>query len=156
MQSLKRMLNFFLNKILPSSILFKGSVDLGLFCLRIFPSFFLFYYHGLGKLNKGVESWIWLGEAAMPIIGINFGFAIFGFLAALSESIFALFVIVGFCTRIVSSFIFFTMFMAGSYHLVSAESGEEAYIYAVIYFVIFLLGPGKYSLDSFFFNKNEI
>ena len=92
MRSLKRMLSSFFNKILFSSNLFKGSVDLGLFFLRIFPSFFLFYNHGLGKLNKGAESWAWLGEAAMPIVGINFGFVIFGFLAALSESIFALFV----------------------------------------------------------------
>ena len=156
MLSLKKMLSSFFNKILFSSNLFKGSVDLGLFFLRIFPSFFLFYNHGLGKLNKGVESWAWLGEAAMPIVGINFGFVVFGFLAALSESIFALFVIVGFCTRIVSSFIFFTMFMAGSYHVVGGESGEEAYIYATIYLTLFLLGPGKYSLDSFLFNKNEI
>jgi uncharacterized membrane protein YphA (DoxX/SURF4 family) len=46
--------------------------------------------------------------------------------------------------------------MAGSYHAVGGESGEEAYIYATIYLTLFLLGPGKYSLDSFLFNKNEI
>jgi uncharacterized membrane protein YphA (DoxX/SURF4 family) len=46
--------------------------------------------------------------------------------------------------------------MAGPYHLEGGESGEEAYIYAIIYVVIFLLGPGKYSFDSYLFKKNEI
>ena len=142
-----------LKSLLSTKSLFSNSFDWGMLILRVIPSFFLFNNHGLRKLGKGVASWEGLGEAAMPIVGISFGFAFFGFLAALSESIFALLVMVGLNTRIFSLFVLFTMFMAGTYHLVGGESGEEAYIYFVIYLVIFVLGPGNYSIDYRPFNK---
>ena len=44
------------------------------------------------------------------------------------------------------------MFFAGVYHLADGESAESAFIYMIVYLTIFLIGPGKYSLDE----KNKI
>jgi uncharacterized membrane protein YphA (DoxX/SURF4 family) len=49
-----------------------------------------------------------------------------------------------------------TMFFAGSYHLADGESPESAFIYLTIYLVLFLLGPGKFSLDRRLFNNGYV
>ena len=54
--------------------LFEHSKDWALLILRVIPSFYLFFYHGMRKITAGTESWEWLGEAAMPLVGINFGY----------------------------------------------------------------------------------
>ena len=141
-----------LKKILIKEQLFDNGRDWGIALLRIVPSFYLFYYHGLRKITNGTKTWNWLGEAVMPIIGIEFGYIIFGFIAAISEGILTWFVIIGLLTRISSTFIMITMLMAGVYHLVDGEAGELAFIYFSIYLAICILGPGKYSLDQNFFS----
>ena len=139
---MKDIKKFFINKNI-----FENSIDWGLTALRIIPSFYLFYYHGLRKIMNGPRTWNWLGEAAMPLVGIDFGHMFFGFLAALSEGVLTWLVIFGLWTRASSILIMITMFLAGLYHLVDGEPGELAFIYFTIYLVIIILGPGKYSLD---------
>tara|TARA_B110000014_G_scaffold157857_1_gene110987 strand:- start:379 stop:816 length:438 start_codon:yes stop_codon:yes gene_type:complete len=128
--------------------LFSDSRDWGLLILRVIPSFYLFYYHGMRKIGSGVDTWHWLGEAAMPVIGVSFGYVIFGFIASLSEGVFTWLVLVGFQTRLASLFIMLTMFLAGTYHLNDGESGESAFIYFTIYLTIFFWGAGKFSVDN--------
>jgi len=127
--------------------MFPNSDDWAMLTLRVIPSFYLFYYHGIGKLARGSSSWEWLGEAALSLIGIEFGYIIFGFFAALSEGVFSWLVILGLFTRIASIFIMVTMFFAGFYHLAQGDSPESAFIYFTIYLVVFILGSGKYSLE---------
>ena len=127
--------------------LFKDSRDWANLILRLIPSFYMFYYHGMKKVSSS-RSWEWLGEAAMSVIGIEFGYYFFGFLAALSEGVLVWFVILGIFTRLSSLFLMATMFFASVYHLADGESAESALIYLTIYFVIFILGPGKFSLDA--------
>ena len=127
--------------------LFKDSRDWANLILRLIPSFYMFYYHGMKKVSSS-RSWEWLGEAAMSVIGIEFGYYFFGFLAALSEGVLVWFVILGIFTRLSSLFIMATMFFASVYHLADGESAESALIYLTIYLVIFILGPGKFSLDA--------
>ena len=134
--------------------LFFNSKDYGILFLRMVPSFYLFYNHGLSKLANGVSSWQWLGKAVMPLVGIDFGHTFFGFLAACSEGILSIFVIIGFWTRLSSFFISITMFFAGLYHFVDGESAESAFIYLSIYIVIIILGSGRYSMDNYF-NRNN-
>lgn len=139
-----------LKLLLSNENLFNNSNDWALLGLRVIPSFYLFYYHGLNKVLGGTGTWQWLGEAAMSALGINFGFVFFGFLAAISEGILTWFVMLGLQTRIASLFTMLTMFFAGTYHLSKGESPESAFIYFIIYFTIFLCGPGKFSIDSKF------
>ena len=148
MLSLKKIKLF---NLLFSHQLFKNSFDWAILILRLIPSFYMFYYHGLKKISS-TASWEWLGEAAMSIIGIEFGYIYFGFLAALSEGVLVWLVFLGIFTRLSSLFIILTMFFASSYHLVDGESAESALIYLTIYLVIFILGPGRYSLDEKLFS----
>ena len=142
-----------LKKLTSAEELFEHSKDWALLILRIIPSFYLFFYHGMRKITAGTESWEWLGKAAMPLMGINFGYVLFGFLAAFSEGILTWLVSLGVCTRISSLFIMITMFFAGAYHLADGESPESPFIYFTVYLVLFLLGPGKFSLDRRLFNN---
>ncbi len=135
--------------------LFKNGKDWSITILRIIPSFYMFYYHGMRKISSS-SSWEWLGQAAMSVIGVEFGFLFFGFLAALSEGILVWFVIFGFFTRLSSLFLILTMFFASAYHLAGGESAESALIYLTIYLVIFILGPGRYSFDAKLFSNNDL
>ena len=148
MLSMKK-IKFF--NVLFSHQLFKNSFDWAILILRLIPSFYMFYYHGLKKISS-TASWEWLGKAAMSVIGIEFGYIYFGFLAALSEGLLVWLVFLGIFTRLSSLFIILTMFFASSYHLVDGESAESALIYLTIYLVIFILGPGRYSLDEKLFS----
>ena len=148
MLSLKKIKLF---NVLFSHQLFKNSFDWAVLILRVIPSFYMFYYHGLKKISS-TASWEWLGKAAMSVIGIEFGYIYFGFLAALSEGVLVWLVFLGIFTRLSSLFIILTMFFASSYHLVDGESAESALIYLTIYLVIFILGPGRYSLDEKLFS----
>ena len=134
--------------------LYPNSFDWGILMLRVIPSFYMFYYHGMRKISS-TGSWEWLGEAAMSLVGINFGFTFFGFLAAFSEGILTWFVLFGLFTRLSSIFLIVTMFFAGIHHLVEGETAELALIYFTIYITLFIFGPGKYSLDKKFLNKES-
>ena len=152
------MLNLKKNKILNilfSPKLFKDSLDWAILILRVIPSFYMFYYHGLKKISS-TASWEWLGKAAMSVIGIEFGFIFFGFLAALSEGVMVWLIFFGIFTRFSSLFVILTMFFASAYHLADGESAESALIYLTIYLVIFILGPGKYSLDEKLLSINHL
>ena len=134
-------------KVLFSHQLFNNSFEWAILILRVIPSFYMFYYHGLKKISS-TASWEWLGKAAMSSIGIEFGYVFFGFLAALSEGVLVWLVFFGIFTRLSSLFIILTMFFASVYHLADGDSAESALIYLTIYLVIFILGPGRYSLDE--------
>ena len=135
--------------------LFLNSFDWSMLILRMIPSFYMFYYHGMKKITS-TSSWEWLGKAAMSTIGIEFGFIYFGFLAALSEAVLAWFIFFGFLTRLSTLFLISTMFFASAYHLADGESAESALIYLTIYLVIFILGPGRYSLDEKLFSEKYL
>ena len=106
-----------LKLLLTNQELIPESKDWALLILRVIPSFFLFYNHGMDKITAGSETWGWLGGAILSLIGIPFGHVLFGFLAALSEGVMTLLVLVGYKTRLASFFIMMTMFLAGIYHL---------------------------------------
>jgi putative oxidoreductase len=139
-----------LKKFLTNEELFDGGKDWALLILRVIPSFYLFFYHGMGKITAGTDTWESLGAAALSLIGISFGHVIFGFLAALSEGVLTWFVLLGLKTRLASFLIMMTMFFAGSYHLSKGEGPELAFIYFAVYFTLFLRGPGNFSLDANF------
>jgi len=80
-------------------ILFKSTYsDWGFFFLRIGIGF-MFILHGFPKITAGIETWNYLGQS-MSFLGIGSGYTFFGFLAAFSEAIGGLFLILGLLTRL--------------------------------------------------------
>ena len=122
--------------------------DLGLLVLRLGFGIGFVYYHGWGKVTGGPERWEGLG-GAMSRFGIDFAPQFWGFMAMLSESLFALFIAVGFLFRPAALFLAITMFVAWVGHVVSGQ-GTPAHAFknmAVALGLVFI-GPGKYTVDA--------
>ena len=124
----------------------------GLLILRIIGGLMMVYNHGWGKITAGPEKWNRLGHALTDFIGLEFLSIFFGFMAAFSESVCALLIIIGLFTRPASILLFFTMFVASMNHIVDGEMPELAIMYFTVIFVIILIGPGKFSLDHKYFS----
>ena len=116
---------------------------------RISTGTLMFYLHGLGKITSGYHRWERLGKTVTDIIGVDSMAIPLGFMASVSESILAIFILIGFYTRTSTFFLGFTMMVAFNKHLFSEglKSGEMALLYLILCIVIFLLGPGRYSID---------
>ena len=126
--------------------------SLGLLLLRIIGGSMMVYNHGWGKITAGPEKWDRLGNALTDFIGIEFLSTFFGFMAAFSESVCALLIVIGLFTRPASILLLFTMFVASMNHIIDGEMPELAIMYFTVTFVIILIGPGKFSLDHKYFS----
>ena len=126
-----------------------------LLILRIFPSIMMIYNHGWNKIIAGHEKWDRLGSALTDFIGLEFMNVFFGFMAALSESVGMIFVLFGLFTRPATFLLLFTMFVASVNHFVDGKFSELAIMYFIIMLVLFICGPGKLSLDYYFFSKKD-
>ena len=111
--------------------------------------FLMFYFHGFGKITSGYTRWEKLGRTITDLIGIDSLAIPLGLMASLSESIFAIFIIIGFYTRTSTFLLGFTMMVAFNKHLFSDgfKSGEMALLYLILCIIVYLLGPGKFSID---------
>lgn len=118
-------------------------VHLGLALLRIVPSVFMIT-HGYPKLLKLING---NTEFANPF---GIGEAPSLFLAVIGEFICPLLMIIGFKTRWAAIPTAITMAVAGFFIHSTDPFGtkEKALLYFVVFLVIFLLGPGKYSVDK--------
>ena len=110
----------------------------------------LFRFLGIGKITSGYDRWERLGKTVTNIIGIDSIAIPLGLMASISESILAIFILVGFYTRTSTFFLGFTMMVAFNKHFFSEglKSGEMALLYLILCIIIFLLGPGRYSIDQ--------
>jgi putative oxidoreductase len=127
-------------------------IDVGLLILRM-SALFLFATFGWKKL-VGTTILVYTGRSLAtsglgPLIKAM-GFPFPGLLAAyavLNESIGALFIASGFCTRWAALFV--TLSMAGALYT-SLRLGEEplrAFLYLVVFATLIIAGPGRYSID---------
>ena len=130
-----------------------GSVDGGIFILRIFTGYLMLQNHGLSKITSGTARWEKLGHALTDMIGIDSFHVFFGFLASLAESIGAILIAIGLFTRVSSFLLFFTMMIASLKHFFKGDFSELAFIYAIICIVFVITGSGKYGLDYIFFKR---
>ena len=91
----------------------------------------------MGKVRKNHYRFNWNRLTCIPAM------------ASLSESIFAIFIIIGFYTRASTFLLGFTMMVAFNKHLFSDgfKSGEMALLYLILCIIVYLLGPGKFSID---------
>ena len=119
--------------------------DLSLLLLRLFAGLSMAFSHGLPKLNKlmgGGEirfyDFMGLGE------GISLGLAVF------AEFLAALLLAAGLFTRLASIPLIITMATAAfAVHGADPFARKEmSLFYLVVFLVIFLQGPGKYSVDA--------
>ena len=120
--------------------------NIGLALLRIIPSA-LMLTHGFPKFQALVNQNY---DFPAPLSGIGMGGAFTLVIAVLAEFFAPILVIVGFKTRWASLLTAVTMAVAGFIVHFSdpIKVKEKALLYFVIYVVIFLAGPGKYSLDK--------
>ena len=151
---LKTFLNLRIEKINKLYFYIKNSKDLRLLILRVLPSYFMFYNHGLSKISSP-DKWQKYGNLLTKYFYeyLDFINPFFGFMASFSESICALLVLLGFFTRIASGLLSFTMLTAALHHITGTGSPENALIYFSIFIFLTLSGPGKYSLEQLFSKK---
>ena len=130
--------------------------DVSLFILRFLPSYYMIANHGWKKITNP-EKWERYGKFFTKYFDDNLDFANipFGFMASFSESICAVMVLLGILTQPASILIAFTMLVAALHHITGTGSPENALVFFSIYTTITLAGPGRYSLDSFIFLRNE-
>ena len=128
----------------------KNIYDFTALFVRVTTGGLMFYLHGLGKITSGYQRWEKLGSTITDLIGMDSLAIPLGFMASFSESIFAIFILLGFYTRISTFFLGFTMMVAFNKHLFSEgfKSGEMALLYLILCIIIYFLGPGKFSVDT--------
>ncbi|MCL6273245.1 DoxX family protein [Muricauda sp. 2012CJ35-5] len=118
-------------------------IHLGLAILRIVPSAFMLT-HGFPKFQKLLNGNM---EFVNPI-GIGEGPSLF--LTVIGEFVCPVLMIIGFKTRWASIPTAIVMLVA-AFIVHGADpfgTKEKALLFAVIFIVVFLLGPGKYSVDK--------
>ncbi|RYE17255.1 MAG: DoxX family protein [Sphingobacteriaceae bacterium] len=123
--------------------------DFGLLVLRVGAGI-LIITHGLPKLAGGPTAWSRIG-ASMGLLGIKFVPVLWGFLAAAAEGIGGLLIVLGLFFRPAAFLALFTMVVAAYKHLSTGDGlkgAEMAILYGIIFFSLFILGPGSYSVDK--------
>lgn len=124
----------------------KNFLNLALLILRL-GSGGLMLTHGIPKISKLFESPI---KFADPI---GLGSTTSLILTLIGEVLAPVLIIIGFKTKLASIPAIITMLVAAFVVHISDPIGtkEKALLYLVCFLVIFLTGPGKYSIDG---NKN--
>lgn len=123
--------------------------DIGLLILRIGLGC-MFLFHGFPKLFGGPEKWERLG-GAMAAFGITFIPAFWGFMAAISESLGGICLILGLFLRPACILLAITMLVATISHLSRGDGlggASHAIEVGIVFLSLILIGPGKYSLDK--------
>ncbi len=123
--------------------------DLGLLVLRVGLGA-MFITHGLPKLLAGPALWAQLGSATGNF-GIHFLPVFWGFMAAASEGIGGLLLLLGLLSRPAALSLFLTMVVAASFHLGKGDGlgiASHAVEAGIVFLSLILIGPGRYSLDE--------
>lgn len=110
----------------------------------------MFIYHGYPKLLAGPEGWASLG-ASTQYIGITFLPVMWGLLAAATETIGGLLIILGLLYRPACVLLVLTLAVAIASHFGKGDNIEgaaHAIEDAIIFTGLFFVGPGSYSLDK--------
>lgn len=122
--------------------------DAGLLLLRLGFGLTFVWYHGYPKVIGGLEGWARTGTAVSHV-GITFGYEWWGLLAALSEGIGGLLFAAGLFFRPVCVAMLGVMTVATLDQLSRAvPAPEHALKNAFVFAGMFLVGPGRYSLDA--------
>jgi putative oxidoreductase len=117
----------------------------------------MFIMHGFPKLAGGPPMWGKLG-LAMGTFGIHFAPTFWGFMAASAEFFGGLLIACGLFFRISSGLLCTTMIVAMNKHLFGGDGikgASHAIEAGILFLSLILIGPGKYSLDSYIAGKKK-
>ena len=124
--------------------------DAGLLILRIGLGA-AFMIHGLPKLTGGPKLWAGLGKS-MGLIGIDFLPVFWGFMAAFTEGIGGVLLVLGAFYRPACLLLTFTMFVAtlslASPKKTAFKDYSDPLKLAVVFFGLAFIGPGRFSIDK--------
>ncbi|MBK0382910.1 DoxX family protein [Pedobacter sp. SD-b] len=107
-------------------------------------------FHGIPKLMAGPAKWEAIG-GTMQHLGVTFLPAFWGFMAGFAEGIGGLLIILGLLFRPAILLIIFTLIVAGTNHFASGDGwmgAAHAIETGLAFFILFFVGPGKYSVDK--------
>jgi putative oxidoreductase len=131
----------------------EGQKNFGLLILRIGIGA-LFIMHGYPKLIGGPDKWENLGKA-MSNIGIDYVPVVWGFMAALTETLGGALLMVGIAFRPVCFLLFFTMVVAATTHvdqgntvIENIRSASHPIKCAILFFCLLFIGPGNYRMQK--------
>ncbi len=130
--------------------------DVGLLILRAGLGVMFVVQHGWDKITHP-ERWAGLG-AAMGNLGVHFLPQFWGFMAAFSECVGGLCLVLGLLTRPMAGLIAFTMLVAATFHLSRGDAfsvAQRAVEYGTVALVLLLTGPGRFSIDRFIFRGSR-
>ena len=132
----------------------QASLHLALLLLRSVVSLtMLFYgYHKLSHFSEMIKEDFWIKEVNFLGLGASFSLA----LTIFAEFFCSLFVLIGLCTRLSLLPLLFCMgyIVVHIDHAEIIEAGKHGYelnhafYYAILYLVLLLTGPGKWSFDK--------
>ncbi len=136
--------NNFIATLTPVCMKTSALHHLGLAILRIVPALIMLFIHGLPKLQN-----LLAGNFSFPN-PIGIGEVPSLFLAVIGEFVAPILLIIGFKTRIAALPALATMLVAAfvTHGADPFAKKELAVLYALFFVVIFMVGPGKYSLDK--------
>ena len=126
----------------------KNRLDIALLILRLGIGF-LFILHGYPKMMGGIEKWAGLGSYGMGSLGIHFFPTFWGFMAAFSEFVGGIMILLGIYIRYFSILLFITMLVAICSHLAGGDGimgASHAIESAVVFLCLFFSGAGNYSI----------
>lgn len=124
--------------------------DLGLLVLRVGFGLAFVWYHGLPKLMGGPDGWERTGRAVSHV-GITTGYEFWGLAAGLAEGVGGLLFAAGLFFRPVCVAMLGVMMFATVEQLNRAvPAPEHALKNAFVFAGMFLVGPGRYTLQSLF------
>lgn len=123
-------------------------MDLGLLILRIGIGASFCYFYGIPKLMAGPQMWEGIG-GSMGKLGIHFLPVFWGFMAALSEGLGGLLIVLGIFTRTAAAFLAFTMAIAVVHHVTSGDElvkASHAIESGIVFLALMCMGSGKYAI----------
>ena len=137
-----------------------SALDLALLVLRLGIGVSFVYVYGWDKIAGGPARWANLGEN-VALFGITFWPTFWGFMAAMTEFVGGMCLMLGLFFRPVLGLLLVVMVVAFSSHLAAGElpwtspKPWHATEMATVFVALLLTGPGRYSLDAFFFGSSD-